>query len=114
MLIDQSNYRVPKTLLVPQTEAQSGIETPCVPFHVGDSFTPCKGGTGTNSLLVPPNDASNALTLGSDGSYGGLGTSDTDNDAESIHRCFLSLQLNFNQVLKKFGLELKLKMLHLI
>ncbi|XP_063717640.1 MAP kinase-activating death domain protein-like isoform X3 [Symsagittifera roscoffensis] len=85
MLIDQSNYRVPKTLLVPQTEAQSGIETPCVPFHVGDSFTPCKGGTGTNSLLVPPNDASNALTLGSDGSYGGLGTSDTDNDAESIH-----------------------------
>ena len=33
MLIDQSNYRVPKTLMVPQTEAQTGVETPCIPFN---------------------------------------------------------------------------------
>ena len=33
MLIDQSNYRVPKTLMVPKTEAQTGVETPCIPFN---------------------------------------------------------------------------------
>ena len=39
------------------------------------------------------NEASTAVTLGSDGSYGGMGTSDTDNDADSIHRFLMFFAL---------------------
>ncbi|XP_075240925.1 MAP kinase-activating death domain protein-like isoform X7 [Convolutriloba macropyga] len=87
MLIDQSNYRVPKTLMVPKTEAQTGVETPCIPFNYNIHHPNTASGSkeGTGSIHMTSNEASTAVTLGSDGSYGGMGTSDTDNDADSIH-----------------------------
>ena len=88
MLIDHNNYRIPTTLVVPQEKHQPGVETICVPFFVAKNYSGSQAKTiHGKTLAVPSDNVSTAAGGGSDASGGGpVGTSDTDNDADSIQR----------------------------